>query len=65
MFDLKSILIFIFGNNQRERFHRIVIFILLMLLMFAMTLNISCGWDNVKGFYFGWKPVDVKVELKK
>ena len=64
--NLKSVMTFIFGSNQKDRFHRITIFILLIVVAINLILNISCGVNSDGKFYFQWKPAaDINIEVKK
>jgi hypothetical protein len=57
---------FIFGKNQHDRFHRIIIFLLVIILGVILTLNVTCGIDSTGKFYFSWKPAaTIDIDVKK
>ena len=63
--NIKGVALYIFGTNKKDVFHRVIIFILVIVVATNLILNVSCGINSDGKFYFQWKPVDVKVELKK
>ena len=62
---IKGILTFMFGTNAHDRWHRIVMFTLIVIIAINMIFNISFGFSEKCGWSFNWKGIDAKVELKK
>ena len=59
----KKIMIFIFGKNQKIRFKRILLFLVLIAIIIMATLNITCVYDKKTGIYFRWGPAaEIKIE---
>lgn len=62
---ITTILIFIFGKNQKQRFKRVIIFMLISAVIIILTLNVSFEWSKKAGWSFKWAPAaDIKIEKK-
>lgn len=62
---IKGIMTFVFGTNQHDRWHRIVIFVLIAIVAINLIFNISFGFSEKCGWSFNWKGIDAKVEVRK
>lgn len=62
---IKEFTIFIFGNNAKKRFKRIILTVAIIAFIFVSSFNISCGFDSQGNFYFSWDNIDTSVEIKK
>jgi len=62
---ITTILTFIFGTNQKQRFKRVLIFMFVLTAIIILTLNISFGYDKKTGWSFKWTPAaEIKIEKK-
>ena len=59
-----QILNYIFGNNQKQRFKRIIITLIVIMVFVMGFLNVSCGVDKRGDWYIKWQP-GAKVEINK
>jgi hypothetical protein len=60
--SIKQLLVFIFGNNQKTRFRRII----LVIIIICLTQCLTCGFDNQGTFNINWSPfIKINLNLKK
>jgi hypothetical protein len=64
MEKVKIILNYVFGTNQKIRFKRILLTLVIILLASMAFLNISCGVDKVGNWYIKWQP-GAKIEISR
>jgi hypothetical protein len=62
--NIKNLLDYIFGTNQKQRFKRLILTIILIVLAINLILNITCGASSDGKIYFQWKPA-ATIEVKK
>ncbi len=62
---IKDVFKIIFVKNEKFQFERFVFTLIILILGAVLLFTANFGYDKSRGFYFGNKPIDTKVNIGK